>query len=78
VPIGTIRPVSSASAMKRSGPTSPSSGCSQRTSASRPTIAPVSYLTRRSNGSITFVFEPCPLTKISLFQPWWISERQMS
>src|SRR5918999_3553152 len=33
---------------------------------------------RRRNGSSTFVFDPCPLTNTSLFQPWWISDRAMS
>ena len=38
-PIGTIRPVSSASGMKASGGTRPRVGCCQRTSASNPTIS---------------------------------------
>ena len=33
---------------------------------------------RRSSGSITLVFDPCPFTNTSLFQPWWIRERAMS
>ncbi|MNT16342.1 hypothetical protein D3C72_1514410 [compost metagenome] len=44
-PIGTIRPVSSASAMKRCGATMPRSGCCQRSSASTPTMRPLAKST---------------------------------
>ena len=43
-PMGTIRPVCSASGMKSSGGTSPRSGCCQRTSASTPASRPVAEL----------------------------------
>ncbi len=44
-PSGTIRPLDSATGMKESGPSSPRSGCCQRTSASTATGRPVATST---------------------------------